>query len=91
MKQKSTFPKGLITKEDILKLKNVDTDAEAKEILYKIYLNDFWSICMAFGEDVILDVLEYLQEKEEYELCNLLIKDIEEINNLSNVKIRTRR
>lgn len=93
--QKLILPKCLITVDEILKLfsdNKEDCDVNsAREIIQKIYLMDYFSILFLYGETPLLLILEYLESKEEYETCGVIIKTIEEQNKINSDTIKTRR
>ena len=89
------IPKNLITIENILKLfeeNKEDMDFTlAREIVFRIYNKEYFSILYLCGHIHLLILLEYFEKLEEYEVCSLIIDTIDEHNKLVNDKIPTKR
>jgi len=96
MRQKYANLKKLnLTVDVILKLfldneEDCDTNI-AKEIVYRIFILDFFTILFLYGEKPLLLILKMLEENEEYEICQVILEQIEEQNIINkDAKIRTR-
>lgn len=84
-----------LTINDVLKyIESYELDCDyniAKEIYNKLFQKDFFSIIYLYGEDYLLVLLNMLEEMEEFEVCKIIINQIEEQNKINkDVKIRTR-
>lgn len=96
MRQKYATLKRLnLTVDLILKLfadNKEDCDFNiAKEIVHRIFVLDFFTILFLYGERPLLLILQMLEEQEEYEICQIIVDQIEEQNKINkDAQVRTR-